>query len=362
MSSCTRMKKAGILFCVVFSLIPGLSRSQDAAGLIDSAAYYTFVHAVNLVDHHAYADAVAAFEALIDAHPNHPMGYFGVAATYQTIMRNYRVNVHEAEYDSVLNRSIEIGMRAVKTNRKDAPAWFYLGGAYGFRGLYKVRKRDWLGAFSDGLKGLRALERALDIDPTLYDAYYGLGLYHYWRSAKAKVLGIPVLFARDKERGIQEIWKAIRLGRYSEVSGKYALVATYYDNGEYEKAWDVNQELFERFPTDPSCLYMRSRLCAKLGRWEQTRDVVRRLLEHIRSTEYRSIGYEVECYFRMALSEYYLGLPDEAYDHLRTALELADRRDAAEEVEGPLEEFQEIVKQATALFREIEERMQNSDR
>ena len=338
---------------IIFLFCHSASSQRSDTTRIDEAAFDTFVRAVNLVDHHEYEEALRTFETLIKEFPDHPIGYFGSAATYQTVMRNYRMNLYEAEYDSMLNTAIDIGAGAVTKNKRDAVAWFYLGGAYGFRGLYKVRKHDWVGAFADGLKGVRALERALDLDPTLYDAYYGLGLYHYWRSAKGKVLGIPIFFARDKEKGIREIWKAIEKGRYSEVSGKYALVATYYDNEEYEKAWTLNQELYERFPTDPSCLYMRSRLAEKRGDWKTLGDVSRRLLNHIRSVGYPSIGYEMECYFRMALSQYHLELYDDALINVNEALALKFRREASREIEGPLEDFQEIAQQAETLRQKI---------
>lgn len=312
-----------------------------------------FIRGVCLVDHESYDEALGLFDSLIVMYPAHPIGYFGAAATYQTIMRNHRVNAHEAEYDSVLNKAIDVGREALRTYRRDPLVRFYLGGSYGFRGLFKVRKREWFGAFQDGLKGLNALERALDMDPALYDAYYGLGLYHYWRSAKGNLGGIISLFSRDRARGIREIWTAIEKGRYSEVSGKYALVATYYDAGEYEKAWAINEDLFRRFPSNPSCLYMRSRICQRLGYWEEMEKASRSLLVRIREAPYVSVGYEMECFLRIAEAQVRQGRFEEAVINLEKGLQLEVSRDDSKEVEGPLEDLEEIVEALAALKKEI---------
>src|SRR5206468_9016239 len=59
-------------------------------------------------------------------------------------------------------------------------AWFYLAGAYGPLVQWRALRRQWLAAAREGNKIKTALERALALDPTLGDAYFGIGLYHYY--------------------------------------------------------------------------------------------------------------------------------------------------------------------------------------
>ena len=309
---------------------------------IDSTTINGFIRGVALVDSSRFDEGLRIFHGISDNYTEHPIGYFGMAATYQTMMRNYRTNCFEAEYDSLLNLAVVIGEKAVRENRQDALSRFYLGGAYGFRGLYKVRTREWFGAFADGLKGLIALERSLELDPTLYDAYYGLGIYHYWRSAKTDILGPVSPFKKGKKRGINEMWRAIRFGRYSEVSGMYALVATYYDYGEMEKAWAINEELHRRYPDNPSCLYMRTRLCQAMENWEEMLRAVKHLHEHLEQVGYGIIGYTVECLYLRAFAEAKLGRLDDTKLSIDRAISLAPQRDADREIEGPLEDFEDI--------------------
>ena len=104
------------------------------------------------------------------------------------------------------------------------------------------------------MNDISSLKKAVKIDTSLYDAYYGLGTFHYWRSAKSKILRF-LIFRKDQQKGINKVWRANKKGRYTDVEGKYALVAIYYDCGDYEKAFALNQELNELFPTNPSSVF-----------------------------------------------------------------------------------------------------------
>ena len=319
---------------------------------LDSASHALLLQGIHQINIGDYKQALLTFEELIKFRPQNPVGYFCAAAVYKTIMQNYRIRDFEPQLDSLLNLTIHIGNNAIQNNRKDALAYFYLGGAYGFRGLHKFRKREYWGAFKDGLNGISNLKKAVKIDSSLYDAYFGLGSFRYWRSAKSKILHF-LLFRNDQQTGIKQVWKAIKKGKYTEIEGKYALVAIYYDNGDYEKAFAVNQELFQIFPTNPSCLYMRCQLFEQQGKWEQAKQTYQQLLNHLWNSEYKSIGYEVECHYRIAHSYYKLGEFEQSLAYLEKALELRNKRDASKEMEGPLEDFDEISKKTVNLYGTI---------
>jgi hypothetical protein len=61
-----------------------------------------------------------------------------------------------------------------------AEAWFYLGGSIGARAQWRALRGELLAAARDGKRIKSALERALALDPSLQDAYFGIGLYHYY--------------------------------------------------------------------------------------------------------------------------------------------------------------------------------------
>ena len=97
--------------------------------------------------------------------------------------------------DATLNERAGAAIAATEawTRREPrrAEAWFYLAGSYAPLVQWRVLRGERLAAARDGNKIRTALERALALDPTLDDAYFGIGLYHYYADvvpAAAKIL------------------------------------------------------------------------------------------------------------------------------------------------------------------------------
>src|SRR5262249_36817389 len=59
-------------------------------------------------------------------------------------------------------------------------AWFYLAGSYAPLVQWRVLRGERVAAARDGNRIRESLERALQLDPSLDDAYFGIGLYHYY--------------------------------------------------------------------------------------------------------------------------------------------------------------------------------------
>lgn len=326
---------------------------------VDSTANKIIYQGIHQIHVEQYDEAIGTFRELLELYPDNIIGYFYIAATYQTIMRNYRISFFESQFGKFLNKAIEIGEKSIDGNKKDLFTALYLGGAYGFRGLHKVRKRDWLGALNDGLKGINYLERTVSIDPHFYDAYYGLGVFHYWRTVKTKLPGFLSFVKKDRQKGIKEVLLTINKGKFTQIEGKYALVEIYYNHGDFKKAFEVNKSLYDIFPTNPACLYMRYKILEKLENWKEAGISCRKLLEHLKSSNYSSIGYEVECYYNLALCSYETDNFELALNEINNAMELKSKRDNAKEIEGPLDDFNDVVKKAEKLYKNIKKKIKN---
>ena len=99
---------------------------------------------------------------------------------------------------------------------KRGEAWFYLAGSYAPLVQWRVLRGERIAAARDGKKIKDALERALQLDPGLDDAYFGIGLYHYYADvapAAAKVLRwLLFLPGGDRVKGLQEMLQARQRG------------------------------------------------------------------------------------------------------------------------------------------------------
>src|SRR6185503_15984363 len=100
----------------------------------------------------------------------------------------------------------------VQREPQRAEAWFYLAGSYAPRVQWRVLRGERLAAARDGKKIKDTLERALQLDATLNDAHFGIGLYHYYADvapAAAKVLRwLLFLPGGDRVKGMSEMLQA----------------------------------------------------------------------------------------------------------------------------------------------------------
>jgi tetratricopeptide (TPR) repeat protein len=122
--------------------------------------------------------------------------------------------------------------------------------------------------------GVRARENflaALALDPTLADAYTGLGLYNYYVDtlsvlAKAMrfLMGIP---GGTKEEGIRQLQRGIQEGKLSVPLARFYLAMNLFNYDQrYEEALRVISPLTEKYPRNPMFQLMQGDLNAKLGR------------------------------------------------------------------------------------------------
>jgi hypothetical protein len=130
-----------------------------------------------------------------------------------------------------VNTAIDSGEAWVAREPERAEAWFYLGGAYGARVQFRVLRGEELAAARDGKRIKDSLERALELDPDLHDAWFGIGLYHYYADvapAAAKVLRwLLFLPGGDRVKGLEEMLLARDRGELLRSEADYQLHILY---------------------------------------------------------------------------------------------------------------------------------------
>jgi tetratricopeptide (TPR) repeat protein len=162
----------------------------------------------------------------------------------------------DAQFQTRIDAAIASAEAWTKRDPERAEAWFYLGGAYGARAQWRVLRRERLGAARDGKRIKEALERALALDPRLQEAYFGIGLYHYYADvapAAAKMLRWLLLMpGGDKAEGMQEMMRA---REHAELLGDEAdyqlhLIYLWYEK-QPQRALVLLTSLRERHPRNP---------------------------------------------------------------------------------------------------------------
>jgi len=299
-----RRRQTTVLFVSILSLLTLSPQAVGKVSMDSPEVDQIILRGMDLVHADQTLEAVEEFKKLIQLFPEDPIGYFYVSATLQTMMDDYRNYSHMDEFNKYMNLAIKTGERRKKGGNLTAYDCLYLGGAIGFRGINKGLTGNWFGAFVDGLKGKGYLERALKLDPELYDVYYGLGTYHFWKSLKAKIFWWLPFVADNRQMGIDMIKLSIEKGKYAKEDAKLALVRIYVENKEYENAFAMTDELRKTHPNKPFLLWLLGRAQLETQMFEGAINTYKSLLEALTSSPYYHPAGEVECRYHLALAYY----------------------------------------------------------
>jgi tetratricopeptide (TPR) repeat protein len=163
---------------------------------------------------------------------------------------------HDADFQTRVEAAIDAAQAWTVRDPLRAEAWFYLGGAYGARVQWRVLRGSRLAAARDGKRIKEALEQSLALDPMLTDAYFGLGLYHYYADVAPAVLKMLrwlfLLPGGDRAQGLAEMLRARASGAlvHSEADYQLHIVYLWYEK-QPQRAVELLQDLQVRHPHNP---------------------------------------------------------------------------------------------------------------
>jgi tetratricopeptide (TPR) repeat protein len=253
---------------------------------------------IDMVQKGDYDEAIGVFQKMIEKDPESPVGYFYIAATYESMMQDFKNRSFHKEFDFFIDKAIEKGEELLDEVKDDGWLYFYLGGSYGYRAIDRSETGKWFGAFTSAVKGAAHLEKAVSIDPELYDAYYGLGVYKYWRSVKLKVLWFLPFFEDERQAGIDDIWLSIRKGKYCKYEAMNSLIRIYRNEKDYKNALDMAEVVLEKYPENFNALRMAGVLYIDLQKWDKAYQAFDKLSEQLKKNRWKTVetDFELEYY------------------------------------------------------------------
>ena len=115
------------------------------------------------------------------------------------------------------------------------------------------------------------------MDSTFYDAYVGLGAYHYYKTKMAEnFLWLPFISDR-REEGIAQIKKTIDHGFLASYNARESLLRIYFNEQKYEQAVALADSLETGNPNDAYCLLYCAQSLMNLGQIEKADEKLRAL-------------------------------------------------------------------------------------
>jgi tetratricopeptide (TPR) repeat protein len=185
----------------------------------------------------------------------------GAVNDYWRLLVNPEDTSHDSALMARINAAITSGEAWAAKEPKRAEAWFYLGGAYGTRVLLRGLRGQYLSAARDGKRIHDSLQLAIKMDPSLGDAYFGLGLYHYYAAIApraARILSMLMFLpGGDRAGGLREMEQTRSKGMLLRGEADYQLHLIYL---WYERQQTTALRLIEglrtRYPYNP-IFYLR---------------------------------------------------------------------------------------------------------
>jgi hypothetical protein len=233
-----------------------------------------------------FQDAIKRSEDLVKNEPKNPVGYFLLGTIYQTISEEFRTDRFRDQISVNLDKAIDLARDRADVE-PDNPDWpFICGASYGYRALHRAFHGNWFGAFGDGFKCSSNLNKTIKIDSTFYDAYLGLGAYHYYRTIKAKdFLWLPFI-SDDREEGIAEIKKAAVGGILASNNARESLLRIYFTEERYPELLALADSLEKNNPYDSYCLLYHAQGLLASGDLDGAADKLRTLRLILKKSPY----------------------------------------------------------------------------
>jgi tetratricopeptide (TPR) repeat protein len=254
----------------------GSSATRRAAALLARAAFVVLLLApagtAGATPQLPYGEALGrAYDAVLDARfdavepelqkacgpaPPETCELVRVTALWWRIQLDPYSRSLDAQFRQRVDASIAAIERWTEREPRRADAWLFLGAAYGVRVQFRVLRVERLAAARDGKRVKDALEKSLSLDPKLQDAYFGIGVYHYYADLAPAVLKVVrwLLFlpGGNRAQGMKEMLQAADRGELlrGEANYQIALIYLWYEQNA-EGALKLLQDLRLRYPHNP---------------------------------------------------------------------------------------------------------------
>lgn len=210
--------------------------------------------AIYLLD---FKSAEQHFRQAVQIQPQHPAPYF-----FLLMLTWYRLT-----YDSLLNRNrdlerlledqsdqtVAIAKKFSKNKESEAVSYLYWGAALGAKGWYYVSRRQWVRAYFAGKKGYQLVQKTIELNPAIYDAYLGLGMYEYYAATLGPILRVlsSFLIRGNRETAFEYLQLSQSKSRYVKLEASYFIWNAALDEERLAEALRQSEILNRLSPHSP---------------------------------------------------------------------------------------------------------------
>ncbi|RQV92292.1 MAG: tetratricopeptide repeat protein [Calditrichaeota bacterium] len=255
---------------------------------------------IELTLNNRFEQAFRLYQDLIERYPHHPVGYFYCGATLQAQMLDREDYSDAGPFYSLMEKSIVLSDSLDAAGVNDPWVYFYSGSSHLYRGFLKMKLGEWFSAYKDASNGVSLLEKAIEQDSSLYDAWLGIGSYRYWKSARADFLLWLPFIPDERDEGIRMVYQAIEKGYFVEYVGKDQLVWMLLDYGRENEALALARENHLAFPGSRFFKWTLAAAAFRSREFDLSFRLYQELLDEIRNLPDSNHFNEIDCLVHLA--------------------------------------------------------------
>ena len=293
-------EKSILTVIAVVAVIAACARPVRADGCLDSSRTDNIRHLQYALCNDDFTIADSLTRKMIEQHPEDPSGYLFRAVLLITEMFDCEENMHQQQFHRLIDSALAkaVSVRDASSGRECAWMSLLIGHCHAYRSLWQSHFGSLLAAIRTGRRAKAEYERGLACDSSLYDLYFGLGLYHYWKSAKAGLLRFLHIIHNDKDKGIRQLRLAADSSLVSKEPARNALIWIWLDSKQYDSVIYHCRLMRQRYPHGKAFLWPLARAHYRKKEYRLALQTFQQLRELIAS-EPGNYYNLVECdYFR----------------------------------------------------------------
>ncbi|MBI4052295.1 MAG: hypothetical protein HY400_07295 [Elusimicrobia bacterium] len=258
------------MFLLLFFAFLSLPSPSFAQSVTPSMEQHV-LNGIDLIFSMEFDKSEAEFNQCLLENSQHPYGHFAKALS-RWARYVYDTEQTQAtlipEFNLQIQNALAVSQKWIKTHPQDARGILSLGGIYGLASRLDVVRKEWISAYLHGRKAIRYTRLALKKDPTLYDAYLGIGMYDYYSDALPRFISVlsRLVLRGNRLRGIQELKIAAEKGTYTQLAAQLILIEIYTEDQwgakNPQEALQIVRSIRAKYPhssmfqlTEIVCLY-----------------------------------------------------------------------------------------------------------
>ncbi len=306
-------KRATLFFCALLWCggLPAAALSPTVDEHMNQAIDTALADLYNL----DFEKAKGGFRQMTLDYPGHPIGPYGLTtALWWELTNEYdeKNAALEKEFLTASDHIVLVTKEAIKAGDPSGINRLCLGGALGLRARWDAIQGHWLAAYRNGKRAFDLQSEAIRLNPELYDAYLGPGIFHYYVAVlpSAAKFFAHMVFGGSKAQGLEEIRLSMDKGRFSRTAARLFLVNIYTNNEkDPATALALLREGREEYPDSPFFHFVELLVLEEARDWDALETGAQDFLERIKAG-HRHYGPLLEHRGLFALANSYLGKRD----------------------------------------------------